>query len=450
VSELIRPVDLDGLRDVVRLAADQNQHLSVAGGRHAMGGQQFGTDTQNLDLRGLNRVLHFDPVDGILEVESGIEWPELIEWCIAKQEGSETQWGIRQKQTGADRLTLGGALAANAHGRGLALQPIVGDIESIMLIDADGGLKRCSRSENRELFGLAIGGYGLFGVIYSIHLRLTPRVKLERVVEIRGVDGLIDAFEQRIADGFLYGDFQFKTDETADDYMTVGVFSCYRPVPDSTPKPRRQKRLKARDWRRMLYLAHHDKARTYDLYTRYYESTSGQIYWSDEHQLAYYLDDYHVALDKKADAQVPATEMISEVYVPRDRLAAFLHEAATLFRETGVEVIYGTVRMIEPDQVTFLPWARQRWACAVINLHVEHSESGIERAQRDFRSLIDLASGHGGSFFLTYHRWATRQQVETCYPEMRGFLAKKVEWDPQERFQSDWYRHMKTLFAERA
>ena len=196
----------------------------------------------------------------------------------------------------------------------------------------------------------------------------------------------------------------------------------------------------------MLSLAHYDKGRTYDLYTRYYESTTGQIYWSDEHQLAYYLDDYHVALDKKVDAEVPATEMISEVYVPRDRLSDFMHEMARGFRAAGVDVIYGTIRMIEPDEVTFLPWARQRWACIVINLHVEHSEAGIERAKREFRQLIDMAIDRGGTFYLTYHRWATREQLETCYPEMSEFLAKKLEWDPQERFQSDWYRHMKAIF----
>jgi len=412
-----------------------------------MGGQQFGAETVNLDLRGLDRVLRFDPESGVIEVESGIEWPRLIEWCREQQKDAVPMWGIRQKQTGADRLTLGGALAANAHGRGLEFAPMVGDVESFTLIDADGEWKRCSRSENRELFSLVIGGYGLFGVVYSIRLRLAPRVKLERVVEIRGVDGLIEAFESRIAAGFLYGDFQFKTDETADDFMAVGVFSCYRPVPDSTPIPRRQRRLKARDWRRMLYLAHHDKARTYDLYTSYYLTTDGQIYWSDEHQLAYYLDDYHAALDKKIDAEVPATEMISEVYVPRDRLADFMVETAGIFRRRGVDLIYGTIRMIEPDEDTFLPWARQRWACVVFNLHVEHSEAGIERAEREFRSLIDLAIDRGGTFYLTYHRWATRPQVETCYPEMQGFLAKKLEWDPQERFQSDWYRHIKAMLS---
>src|SRR2546429_2315643 len=45
------------------------------------------------------------------------------------QQGAAQQWGIRQKQTGADRLSIGGALAANAHGRGLKLKPLIGDVE---------------------------------------------------------------------------------------------------------------------------------------------------------------------------------------------------------------------------------------------------------------------------------------------------------------------------------
>ncbi len=49
------------------------------------------------------------------------------------QKGRARQWGIVQKQTGADRLTLGGALGANIHGRGLKLRPFIGDVEAFSL-----------------------------------------------------------------------------------------------------------------------------------------------------------------------------------------------------------------------------------------------------------------------------------------------------------------------------
>ena len=53
----------------------------------------------------------------------------------------------------------------------------------------------------------------------------------------------------------------------------------------------------------------------------------------------------------------------------------------------------------------------------------------------------------GGSYFLTYHRWATAEQVEACYPQFRKFLARKLAHDPEERFQSNWYRHYRDAFT---
>jgi hypothetical protein len=61
--------------------------------------------------------------------------------------------------------------------------------------------------------------------------------------------------------------------------------------------------------------------------------------------------------------------------------------------------------------------------------------------------LIDHAIVRGGSYFLTYHRWATAEQVEACYPQFRKFLARKLAHDPEERFQSDWYRHYRDAFT---
>src|SRR6266404_4187004 len=54
----------------------------------------------------------------------------------------------------------------------------------------------------------------------------------------------------------------------------------------------------------------------------------------------------------------------------------------------------------------------------------------------------------GGSYYLTYHRYATRKQVEACYPQFAEFLRLKKKYDPDERFQSDWYRHYRTMFAD--
>lgn len=141
--------------------------------------------------------------------------------------------------------------------------------------------------------------------------------------------------------------------------------------------------------------------------------------------------------------------MISELYVPRAELAAFFEDMREDFRQHGVEVIYGTIRLIEQDDETFLAWAKQPWACTVLNLHVSHTPQGIERAATAFRRLIDLARKRSGSYFLTYHKWAVREQVEACYPQLPEFLKLKRQYDREERFQSDWYRHYRNMFADK-
>jgi len=70
-----------------------------------------------------------------------------------------------------------------------------------------------------------------------------------------------------------------------------------------------------------------------------------------------------------------------------------------------------------------------------------HTPSGIEHSAEAFRRLVELAARRHGRYYLTYHRFVSRRQLESCYPEFRAFLAEKRRFDPQERFQSDWYRH---------
>jgi FAD/FMN-containing dehydrogenase len=449
VLRILEPQSLEEVQRTVRSAAKNGKSICIAGGRHAMGGQQFGTDTLLIDIRKLNRILHLDGESGIIEAEAGIEWPALIEGYLALQDNRSQARGIAQKQTGADRITLAGTIAANAHGRGLKMRPFISDVESFVLVDATGTPHTCSRTENPELFRLVHGGYGLFGVVASVKLRLIPRTKVARVVEIRTTDDLMAAFDKRISDGFQYGDFQFSIERDSEDFLHKGVFSCYRPVPLSTPIPA-EKQLTDENWRQLLFLAHTDTRKAFQTYADYYLSTNGQIYWSDLHQLSIYPDNYHRDIDAKLHAPYPASEIIAEIDVPRSDLKGFFDEVRADFRINKVDLIYGTVRLIERDEESFLPWAKQPYACVIFNLHTVHSPDGLRRTGDAFRSLIDMAVARGGTYYLTYHRDATRQQIEKCYPQFAEFLRLKKKYDPEERFQSDWYRYYKTMFTDRS
>jgi FAD/FMN-containing dehydrogenase len=450
VARVMEVESVPQLQQIVRSAAATGQQISIAGGRHAMGGQQFGRGTLLLDMRRLSRVLELDAERGLVVVEAGIDWPQLVTHLLWAGGGQPGQWGIIQKQTGADRLTIGGALSANIHGRGLRMRPFIADIESFDLVDASGDVVTCSRTTNHDLFRLAVGGYGLFGVIARVTLRLAPRRRVERRVTIAHVNDLKQLFDARISEGFEYGDFQFATAPESDEFLQSGVFSCYRPIDDDREMPVDQRALTEADWKRLLLLAHVDKPRAFAEYVRHYLSTDGQVYWSDTHQLASYLDGYHADIDQKLGAPVKGSEMISELYVRRQDLSAFMGGVRDEARRSAMNVIYGTIRLIERDDESVLAWAREPWACIVFNLHVDHCAAGVRKAQDDFRRLIDRAADLGGSFYLTYHRWATRDQVERCHPRMREFLDRKREYDPKILFTSDWYEHHVRLLSSHA
>jgi FAD/FMN-containing dehydrogenase len=450
VARVVKPASVEEIGAAVALARQERRSVSIAGGRHAMGGQQFGEANVLIDTRDLRRVLAFDDEAGCITVEGGIQWPDLIAYLNTANQTRTRQWGIYQKQTGADRLSIGGALACNAHGRGLNLKPIIDQVRAFDIVDANGAVRTCSRTENRELFSLAIGGYGLFGIVTRVELMLRPRVKVRRVVELAETRNIMDRLEGRIREGYLYGDYQYTTDASRDSFLRRGVFSCYQPVPIDTPLTPNPTRFNPEDWARLTFYAHRYKGRAFQVYSERYLKTSGQIYWADSQLSAAYVDNYHKDVDVAMHADIPATEMITEIYVRRSALSSFMEDTRILLRDELADVVYGTVRLIEKDDESFLAWAKERYACVIFNLHVEHTPSEIAHAADAFRGLIDLGMKHGGSYYLTYHRWARKDQVEACYPRMREFLALKKKYDPDEVFQSTWYRHYRQMFGSAA
>ena len=317
VDAIVKPRDVAEVCAAIAGARSAGRAISVAGGRHAMGGQQFGEGHVLVDMRDMNRVLAFDADNGSITVEGGIQWPQLLDHLNRTQEGRERQWGIYQKQTGADRLSIAGALSCNAHGRGLTLGPIVQQVESFDLVDHLGEIRTCSRTANAELFRLAIGGYGLFGIITRVQLKLRPRVKVRRVVDARDNGHVMEWFEERIRDGYLYGDYQFATEAGRTAFSGGACSPAISRFPPETPLTTNPTRFNPEDWARLTFYSHKYKQRAFEVYSSRYLKTSGQVYWADWQLSAAYVDNYHADLDRALGARVKATEMITEIYVPR-------------------------------------------------------------------------------------------------------------------------------------
>lgn len=444
-ARIFAPRHADDIAVLLQAARRQHRRIAIAGARHAMGGQQFADGGWLIDTRALDGILDFDADGGRVRVGAGIQWPALQCFLAAHRDRHGRGWSIRQKQTGADDFSLGGALAANIHGRGLDLPPFVDDIEAFTLVKPDGAVVTVDRAREPELFSLAVGGYGLFGAVVDLTLRLVPRRIVRRRVELLRRRELADAFVQARDDGAHYGDFQFAIDPAGDDFLDLGVFARYEALAEGGPPETSARHLSADDWHSLLALAHTDKREAFRRYSDFYLATDGQRYGSDDHQFGVYLDGYHDAID--AALGHAGSEMITELYVPLAGLDAFLGQIADDCRRHRTDLVYGTVRLIRRDRETVLAWAREDWACIVLNLHVHHDADGRARMRADLQRLIDRALDFGGSFYLTYHREARADQLRAAYPRIDDFFAAKDRYDPDGVLDSDWHRALRATLA---
>ncbi|MEN9528538.1 MAG: hypothetical protein RI932_411, partial [Pseudomonadota bacterium] len=170
VATIHVPQTNSDLIQLVQEVRTQGESMSVSGNRHAMGGQQFLSQAHLVDMRSMNKMISFNMEKSTATFQAGANWQDVLQALKTRFQSNGQGLSFRQKQTGADNLSLGGAVAVNAHGRGLKLQAFVSEVESLRVITARGELINCSRSENAELFSVLVGGYGLAGIVAEVEL----------------------------------------------------------------------------------------------------------------------------------------------------------------------------------------------------------------------------------------------------------------------------------------
>jgi hypothetical protein len=258
------------------------------------------------------------------------------------------------------------------------------------------------------------------------------------------VEDLMPAYEKRIVDGFIYGTFLYSPNPESDNFLRKGISVCYHPVDTAAPVPDYPTQPSSEEWINLRYLAHADKERYFKKISDSYLATSGQVYWSDTHQMGLYIKGYHHQLDRMLGTP-ESSDIPAEVYIPRQNLTEFLDEVREDFRKNRVNLIFGDIGVIQKDDESFLAYARQLWARVSFHIHTVHSHDSIEHSRQAFRRLIDMAARRGGSYYLTNHKFVTPEQAKACYPQFPEFFRLKKQYDPEERFQSDWYRYYKEI-----
>ncbi|MCZ4135960.1 FAD-binding oxidoreductase, partial [Escherichia coli] len=95
-------------------------------------------------------------------------------------------------------FTIGGSISVNAHGRDLRNGSLIQSVQSFRLLTADGRVRDVSRTDHAELFPLALGGYGLFGLILDVTLSLTDDEVLRLATDRLQAEEYPDYFRRQV------------------------------------------------------------------------------------------------------------------------------------------------------------------------------------------------------------------------------------------------------------
>ncbi|MCM0021742.1 MAG: FAD-binding oxidoreductase, partial [Tagaea sp.] len=156
--------------------------------------RSYGDAAQNADgalVLGtrLDRFVSFDPETKLVVAEPGVTFGDVLAAFLPRGLAAPVSPGTMH-------ATLGGALAADVHGKNHDRAGSFGDhVEWFDLLVASGETLRCSREANADLFAATIGGMGLTGIVRRLALKLTPASPFVRVKETR-IDDLDEFFAE--------------------------------------------------------------------------------------------------------------------------------------------------------------------------------------------------------------------------------------------------------------
>lgn len=121
-----------------------------------------------VEQRFCDRILGFDPIDGVVDCEAGVSLADLIAVYLPRGFFLPTTPGTKF-------VTVGGAIAADVHGKNHHADGTFGThVVDLDLLVADGSVVTCAPDRDGDLFWATVGGMGLTGVILRARIRLLP------------------------------------------------------------------------------------------------------------------------------------------------------------------------------------------------------------------------------------------------------------------------------------
>jgi FAD/FMN-containing dehydrogenase len=424
------PSEAEGqLRELLQRARKDHLRVSIAGARHSMGGHTISPDGIVLDMLPFQH-MQLDANRRILSVGAGARWLDVIPFLDA------AGFSVAIMQSN-NNFSVGGSVSVNCHGWQHNRPPIASTVESLRLMKADGEIVRCSREENAELFSLVLGGYGLFGVILDMELRVVPNERYRPEIHVIRTENYVSDSTEITKDaidlGMVYGRLCVVPGE--ETFLREAILTAFRKSPCGAEDIPPLRSPGYRTFRREIHRAQIGSDEGKDTRWKVEKNLSTLIakkYFSRNQLLN---EEVEVYQERNADR----TDILHEYFLPPHRVASFLNRVRSIVPKHHGDLLNVTVRNVLEDKDTFLRYADRDMFGLVMLFSQQRTPEADGEMEAMTQELIDAAIECEGRYYLPYRLHAEKEQFLKSYPQAKAFFERKRLYDPEEIFQNQFY-----------
>ncbi len=416
-------------------AAERGWSIIARGGGCAYGDAATNSEQLVVDTNGMDRIIGYDPEGGVIDVEPGVPLYRIVD--LVRSDG----W-VLPALPGSTSVTVGGAIAANIHGKDSFRHGGFGRcIASMDVMYADGSVKTLADSTSSE-FRSHIGGMGLLGIVVRAVIKLVPaggdciERRLESGTDICDIPDALNRIAANSDYAYAWVDAFSKKGRWVID---SGRWAVAPEQSDLDPVHGRPKRFYGIAPPGLIYplirpIMGRAAMRAYN-WRRFHSTRSGE---SDIVPFA----EYYLPLTFRVpdySSMFPGGALEAHACVPDHHASRFLGQVFDLCRELKLESWLCNVKKLIADD--FLLSFMSNGFSISINLPGRLRKT--ERLNLFRSNLVQLVCGFGGRLNLSKDlEFIDRRSVGDMYPGTSRFLELKAKLDPDNLFQSDLSRRV--------
>ncbi len=404
------------LRRELAEAKAAGRAVNIGAARHSMGGQAIPRQGTALTLD--NGWVELDRQNGTYRVHAGARWSQVI----AALDAQGFSPAVMQSN---NDFGIAATFSVNAHGWPVPFGPMGSTVRSLRMVLPSGDLITCSPTQNADLFGHAMGGYGLIGLIVDLEVGMVPNTRLAPQVGLMPATDFAAAFEAAVKDpsvSMAYGRLNVERAQ----FFTQALMVTYRAVADQTDLPPAAGSGAMSHLAGLVYRAQlgNEAMKSFRWWN---ESVVFPAVGGGETTRNSLINEPVVTLD---DGDANRTDILHEYFIGFDRFAEFLDICRAVIPASYQEFLNVTLRYVAQDTQSTLAYAGVPRIAAVMSFSQEMTQRAEADMARMTQELIARITAIGGAYYLPYRPHALPEQLTAAYPRAGAFAAAKRAIDP--------------------